>query len=132
MVETDVMSKLNTHFLGFYPNVVKALIKRFDIPATLSIIPAFFDYDYDGDLDIFITGASAYRGNFFMAFTNNGNSTFTDSTESLLDEHYFFHGTRGVWNMNSGQGDPQFYEIFIIDFIIAASPNFDALITLGI
>ena len=47
MVETDVMSKLNTHFLGFYPNVVKALIKRFDIPATLSIIPAFFDYDYE-------------------------------------------------------------------------------------
>ena len=46
MVETDVMSKLNTHFLGFYPNIVKALIKRFDIPATLSIIPAFFNYDY--------------------------------------------------------------------------------------
>ena len=37
---------MNTHFLGFYPNVVKSLIKRFDIPATLSIIPAFFDYDY--------------------------------------------------------------------------------------
>ena len=81
-----------------------------------SLHSSFFDYDYDGDLDIFITGASAYRGNFFMAFTNNGNSTFIDSTESLLDEHYFFHGTRGGWNMNSGQGDPQFYEIFIIDF----------------
>jgi glycerophosphoryl diester phosphodiesterase len=25
---------------------VKNLIERFDIPATLSIIPAFFDYDY--------------------------------------------------------------------------------------
>ena len=47
MVETDVISKLNTHFLGFYPNVVKGLIKRFDIPATLSIIPAFFDYNYE-------------------------------------------------------------------------------------
>ena len=46
MVETGVISKLNTHFLGFYPNVVRSLIKRFDIPATLSIIPAFFDYDY--------------------------------------------------------------------------------------
>jgi glycerophosphoryl diester phosphodiesterase len=46
MVETDVISKKNTHFLGFYPNVVKNLIERFDIPATLSIIPAFFDYDY--------------------------------------------------------------------------------------
>ena len=75
-----------------------------------------YDIDVDGDLDIFITGSSAYRGIFFMAFTNNGNSTFTDSTESLLDEHYFFHGTRGGWNMNTGQGDPQFYEIFIIDF----------------
>ena len=47
MVETGVISKLNTHFLGFYPNVVRSLIKRFDIPATLSIIPAFFDYDYE-------------------------------------------------------------------------------------
>jgi glycerophosphoryl diester phosphodiesterase len=46
MVETGVISKKNTHFLGFYPNVVKNLIERFDIPATLSIIPAFFDYDY--------------------------------------------------------------------------------------
>ena len=33
-------------FLGFYPNIVKSLIERFDIPVTLSIIPAFFDYDY--------------------------------------------------------------------------------------
>ena len=47
MVETGIISKLNTHFLGFYPNVVKGLIKRFDIPATLSIIPAFFDYNYE-------------------------------------------------------------------------------------
>ena len=46
MVETGVISKLNTHFLGFYPNVVEGLNKRFDIPATLSVIPAFFDYDY--------------------------------------------------------------------------------------
>ena len=46
MVETNVISKLNTHFLGFYPNVVAGLNKRFDIPATLSVIPAFFDYDY--------------------------------------------------------------------------------------
>ena len=46
MVETNVISKLNTHFLGFYPNVVEGLNKRFDIPATLSVIPAFFDYDY--------------------------------------------------------------------------------------
>ena len=46
MVETNVISKLNTHFLGFYPNIVEALNKRFDIPATLSVIPAFFDYDY--------------------------------------------------------------------------------------
>ena len=46
MVETGVISKKNTHFLGFYPTVVKNLIERFDIPATLSIIPAFFDYDY--------------------------------------------------------------------------------------
>ena len=46
MVETGFISKMNAHFLGFYPNVVKSLIKRFDIPATLSIIPAFFDYDY--------------------------------------------------------------------------------------
>ena len=47
MVETNVISKLNTHFLGFYPNVVEGLNKRFDIPATLSVIPAFFDYDYE-------------------------------------------------------------------------------------
>ena len=47
MVETDVISKLNTHFLGFYPNIVEGLNKRFDIPATLSIIPAFFDYNYE-------------------------------------------------------------------------------------
>ena len=47
MVETDVISKLNTHFLGFYPKVVEGLNKRFDIPATLSIVPAFFDYDYE-------------------------------------------------------------------------------------
>ncbi len=47
MIETNVISKLNTHFLGFYPNVVKDLINRFDIPATLSVIPAFFDYDYE-------------------------------------------------------------------------------------
>ena len=47
MVEANVISKVNTHFLGFYPNVVKGLIKRFDIPATLSIIPAFFDYNYE-------------------------------------------------------------------------------------
>jgi len=47
MVETNVISKLNTHFLGFYPNVVEELNKRFDIPATLSVIPAFFDYDYE-------------------------------------------------------------------------------------
>ena len=46
MVETGVISKLNTHFLGFYPKVVEGLNKRFDIPATLSVIPAFFDYDY--------------------------------------------------------------------------------------
>ena len=46
LIETNIMSKLNTHFLGFYPNVVEGLNKRFDIPATLSIIPAFFDYDY--------------------------------------------------------------------------------------
>ena len=47
MVETNVISKLNTHFLGFYPNVVEGLNTRFDIPATLSVIPAFFDYDYE-------------------------------------------------------------------------------------
>ena len=47
MVETNVISKLNTHFLGFYPKVVEGLNKRFDIPATLSIVPAFFDYDYE-------------------------------------------------------------------------------------
>ena len=47
MIETDVISKLNTHFLGFYPNIVEGLNKRFDIPATLSVIPAFFDYDYE-------------------------------------------------------------------------------------
>ena len=46
MIETNVISKLNTHFLGFYPNVVKSLIQRFDIPATLSVVPAFLDYDY--------------------------------------------------------------------------------------
>ena len=46
MFETNVISKLNTHFLGFYPNIVEGLNKRFDIPATLSVIPAFFDYDY--------------------------------------------------------------------------------------
>ena len=47
LIATNVISKLNAHFLGFYPNVVRDLIKRFDIPATLSIIPAFFDYDYE-------------------------------------------------------------------------------------
>ncbi len=47
MIETNVISKLNTHFLAFYPNIVNGLIKRFNIPATLSIIPAFFDYDYE-------------------------------------------------------------------------------------
>jgi len=46
MIETNVISKLNTHFLGFYPNVVKSLIQRFDIPVTLSVVPAFLDYDY--------------------------------------------------------------------------------------
>ena len=47
LIESNIISKLNAHFLGFYPNIVKSLIKRFDIPVTLSIIPAFFDYDYN-------------------------------------------------------------------------------------
>ncbi len=46
LIESNVISKLNAHFLGFYPNIVKSLIERFDIPVTLNIIPAFFDYDY--------------------------------------------------------------------------------------
>ena len=44
LVETAVISKLNTHFLGFYPNVVEGLNKRFDIPATLSIIPVSYTH----------------------------------------------------------------------------------------
>ena len=36
----------SSDLLGFYPNVVKSLIQRFDIPVTLSVVPAFLDYDY--------------------------------------------------------------------------------------
>src|SRR6202789_3765924 len=50
----------------------------------------FIDYDHDGDLDLFITGNTDKPGSFSRHLTganamwrNNGNSTFTDVTESL-------------------------------------------------
>jgi tetratricopeptide (TPR) repeat protein len=61
-----------------------------DVTAASGIVPrnkpsgiTFVDYDHDGDLDLFITGAPMKAGGAAnVLWRNNGNKTFTDVTEA--------------------------------------------------
>ena len=61
-----------------------------DVTALSGIVPrnlptgiTFVDYDHDGDLDLFLTGAPlAPGGESNVLWRNNGNSTFTEQTEA--------------------------------------------------
>jgi tetratricopeptide (TPR) repeat protein len=63
---------------GKFANVTKALgILTINRPAGLT----FVDFDHDGDVDLYVTGAAASAGgNASVLWRNNGNSTFTEWT----------------------------------------------------
>ncbi len=63
---------------GRFANVTKALgILPVNRPAGLT----FVDFDHDGDVDLYVTGAAASAGgNASVLWRNNGNSTFTEWT----------------------------------------------------
>ncbi|HME59459.1 MAG TPA: FG-GAP-like repeat-containing protein, partial [Terracidiphilus sp.] len=60
-----------------------------DVTAEAGLVPknrptgiTFIDYDHDGDLDLFLTGAPLTAGGLSnVLWRNNGNKTFTDWTE---------------------------------------------------
>ena len=65
---------------GKFEDVTKAAgISAHNSPSGIT----FADYDHDGDLDLFVTGAPLTAGGMANAlWRNNGNGTFTDWTES--------------------------------------------------
>lgn len=64
---------------GKFADVTAAVgIKPIGHPAGLT----FVDYDHDGDLDLFVTGAAANGVGPNVLWRNNGNSTFTEWTEA--------------------------------------------------
>lgn len=77
---------------------------------------AFFDYDRDGDLDVYVLVNGDARGNNYTRkgltdhlFRNNGNNTFTDVTaESGINDRGYGLGV-GVGDLN----DDQWPDIFI-------------------
>ena len=60
---------------------------EYHLPETMGAGGAFFDYDNDGDLDLYLinsgylTDAESQASVTSMLYRNNGNGTFTDSTE---------------------------------------------------
>ena len=96
----------------------------------VSFPTAFFDYDNDGWLDIFVTGyglksvgdiVADYLGKPFLSerarlYHNNGNGTFTDvSKQAKLDKLIFAMGLNygdfdndGWLDLYAGTGDPEF------------------------
>jgi hypothetical protein len=48
---------------------------------------AFFDYDKDGDLDIFCISTLNYNGFDINVFENKGNNAFTDVTKQIIDDY---------------------------------------------
>ena len=62
---------------GKFANVTKALgIQSLNHPAGLT----FVDFDHDGDVDLYVTGAANAGGTASVLWRNNGNSTFTEWT----------------------------------------------------
>jgi len=47
----------------------------------------FFDYDKDGDLDIFCISTLNYNGFDINVFENKGNNAFTDVTKQIIDDY---------------------------------------------
>ena len=48
LIKKGLITSKNSHFLCFYPNVIKKLKNTFpDIPATLNVVPVFYNYDFD-------------------------------------------------------------------------------------
>ena len=48
LVKKELITSKNSHFLCFYPSVIKKLKNTFpDIPATLNVVPVFYNYDFE-------------------------------------------------------------------------------------
>ena len=48
LIKKGLITSKNSHFLCFYPNVIKKLKNTFpDIPATLNVVPVFYNYDFE-------------------------------------------------------------------------------------
>jgi tetratricopeptide (TPR) repeat protein len=80
----------------------KAGIAPRNVPSGIT----FIDYDHDGDLDLFITGAPlATGGEANVLWRNNGDDTFTEQTEETgLGGGRVFEAPSGVGELPPGLG----------------------------
>ncbi|MGC6501517.1 MAG: VCBS repeat-containing protein [Flavobacteriaceae bacterium] len=87
-----------------------------DNPGYSIVNQSFFDYNQDGYYDVFLNGTPAYKGDFIVVFKNNGDGTFEEVTNSVIDENFNFTNELGRISAETKKGESQKYENFFIDY----------------
>ena len=87
----------------------------YHLPETIGSGGAFFDYDSDGDLDLYLvnsgdlTGTGSERAYSSILYRNNGSGAFTDVTDSAGVENAGNYGMGAACGDYDNDGDPDLY-----------------------
>ena len=87
----------------------------YHLPETIGSGGAFFDYDTDGDLDLYLvnsgdlTGTGSERAYSSILYRNNGSGAFTDVTNSAGVENAGNYGMGAACGDYDNDGDPDLY-----------------------
>ena len=87
----------------------------YHLPETIGSGGAFFDYDTDGDLDLYLVNSGDLTGNDLegshksILYRNNGHGTFTDVTGTAGVGNAGHYGMGAVCGDYDNDGDPDLY-----------------------